>query len=241
LTEKKQINSRQFSKSKINDFKNCPRKYYFQNRTGLGRSINESTNTKAYLGNVVHKLIELYNNPSIDRECIDDHLVGMETNDEGVDFCQKNINTFFKLLEKYGLGQASYYEQRVEDDELDLSGYIDAIYETDEGYWIIDYKTGKFYKNKMDDYIFEIYIYAILAKRCLGITPAKLGMFFTNHPRSSFVIDFSQSKYDETYEQLLDYMVQMKGDNFPRRRSRLCGYCKFVNLCDAYTDEIIKD
>lgn len=199
------------------------------------------TNTKAYLGNVVHKLIELYNNPAVDRDSIDDHLAGMETNDDGIDFCQKNIETFFKLLDKYGLDAAVYYEQRVEDPELDMSGYIDAIYDKDDGYWMIDYKTGKFYKNKMDDYIFEIYIYAILARRCLGITPTKLGMFFTSHPRSSFVVDFDEDKYNETYEQMLDYMAQMEGTDFPRCRSKLCGYCKFVNLCDAYTDHIIKD
>jgi CRISPR/Cas system-associated exonuclease Cas4 (RecB family) len=237
----KSIISRKFSKSKINDFKKCPRKYYFQNRTELGRSIHETTNTKAYLGNVVHKLIELFNNPAIDRETIDEHLAGMETNDEGVEFCQKNINTFFKLLEKYGLGSAAFYEQRVEDEELDFSGYIDAIYDTDSGYWVIDYKTGKFYKNSMDDYIFELYIYAILTKRCLGITPSKLGMFFTSHPRSSFVIDFDQGEYEEAFETMLDYMAQMEGTEFPRQRSKLCEYCKFVNLCDAYTDSIIKD
>jgi len=235
------IKGRKFSKSKINDFKNCPRKYYFQNRTTLGRSINETTNTKAYLGNVVHKLIELYNNPSVDKDCIDDHLLGMHTNDNGIEFCQKNINTFFKILKKYGLDTAVMYEQRVEDDELDFSGYIDAIYEKDGEYWVIDYKTGKFYKNKMDDYIFEIYIYAILSRRCLGIEPSKLGMFFTSHPRSSFIIDFDETKYEEVYEQMLDYMTQMDGNEFPRQRSKLCGFCKFINLCDAYTDEIIKD
>lgn len=237
--------SRKFSKSKINDYKNCPRKYYFANRTDLNTSIREDKNYKTHLGSVVHKIIELYNDPNADDDTINMHLECLDETEDGLEFCKKNIKTFFNILDKYGLNRASYFEYRVEDQELNLSGNIDAIYEiTYDGVdeiWVIDYKTGRFYKNKMKDYIFELYVYVILCKRALGINVDRVGMFFTNHPRSSFVIEVTEEEYKENFSKMVEYMREMEGNNFPRKRSKLCEYCKFVNLCDAYRDEIIKD
>lgn len=233
--------SRKFSKSKINEFKTCPRKYYFGHRTDLGKSIRDDINYKAHVGSVVHKMIELYNDPFADEDTINIHVDSMDENDESVEFCRKNLKSFFKILKKYGLGQAEYCEFRVEDPERDISGNIDAIYDVAGDKWIIDYKTGKFYKNKMNDYIFELYVYVILCRRVHGFLASKIGMFFTDHPKSSFVIDVTEEDYKKFDKMMLDYMEKMEGNHFPRIRSKLCGYCKFVNLCDAYRDEILKD
>ncbi len=238
------VKRRTFSKSKINSFKTCPRQYYFQNRTELGRSIRENPSHQVQNGNVVHKVLELFNDPNADETVIDIHMKAIDLTDDGVQFCEKNLANLFMILEQYGLGRAELYEQRVEDDELDLSGYIDAIYLKDGEYWIIDYKTGKFYKPKMEDYIFELYVYVILARRCLGINASKVGMFFTQFPKKTFVIDVTEDDYDKHYADMVAYMENMKSNNgatFPRARSRLCEYCKFINLCDGYTDDIIKD
>lgn len=217
-----------FSKSKLGDYKNCPRKFYLKNFTFMGS--RRPSEEPSYLidGRYCHEYFENYN-------------IGAEYEmDLYNDFVKANIRNFHDLLRKYGLDKAIYAEQKDYDPDLDLVTVIDAIYEKDGEHWLIDYKTGKFHKSKMADLRFELYLYVYAAEKHLGITIDKMGMFFTFYPESSFVEKVSRKKLESSIDKYKSEVDKIYGLQFPRIYGPLCKYCEFIYCCESYKDDIVE-
>jgi CRISPR/Cas system-associated exonuclease Cas4 (RecB family) len=217
-----------FSKSKLGDYKNCPRKFYLKNFTFMGS--RRPTAEPDYLtnGKTCHEYYENYNK-------------GIEFNlDLCNDFVKTNVRNFHNLLGKYGLDKAIYAEQKNYDPDLDLVTVIDAVYKKEGEYWLIDYKTGKLYKPKKGDLNFELYLYVYAAEKFLGITIDRMGMFFTMYPDDSFVVKVSRKRLATAMERYKTEVDKIYGLQFPRIYGPLCKYCDFIYCCESYKDDIVE-
>jgi len=217
-----------FSKSKLRHYKICPRFFYIRYFTIHGLQSGESDAVR--FGSLLHKYFEAYNkNDEKDLE----YYLRKDARAE------RHIENFKKILRLYGLDRAVYSELKEYDEELDLVGVVDAIYEKDGEYWLIDYKTGKFNKRRINDYLFELYLYVILIERKLGIKISRIGMFFTNHIYNSFVRPVREREKLQYFKEFIELKKEILEGNFERRRSGFCNYCEFVAICDEYHDEVV--
>lgn len=222
------------SKSKLLDFRVCPRKFYFKYVTVLGNKNEEDKPSYVFNGSLLHEFFEAFNK-----------------NDPSFPYYQKSLMAdidlknhvlgFYQILQKHDLQRAYRSEIKLYDEDLDLVGVIDAIYEKDGEYWIVDYKTGKFRKEKMDEYKFELYLYVILVEKMLCIEVNKIGMFFSSAPDNSFVIETNKKEKEEALAEYMKEREIIENGQFDRMKGRLCPYCDFIAICDGYRDDIICD
>lgn len=115
-------------------------------------------------------------------------------------------------------------------DGLQLTGIIDRIDKEQEGYHLIDYKTGKEKKSVND---FQLMIYAILAEEALGMPLAKASYLY---PKNAKLITFTPSheKKVKTLAKIKEIIdVIRKDEEFEPHPSKMCYYCDFVELCPA--------
>ncbi len=222
------------SKSKLLHYRWCPRFFYIKYFTIYGMRSEEQKPEYVYFGSLLHEYFEVYNKNAEDIDYLEEYL---EKDKE----IKRHIDNFKKLHEIYGLGRPVYAEIKEYDEELDLVGIVDAIYEKNGEYWLIDYKTGRFNKNKMNDYLFELYLYVILIERKLNIKISKVGMFFTNNIYDSFLRRVDEKTKEKVLKEYFSLKKKILDGNFERNRSHSCRYCEFVVICDEYRDEVIKE
>lgn len=223
------------SKSKLGTYQHCPRQYYLVNYTAAGSQRANNTKTEAMTnGNILHEFFDLYNKDYFGLGTIE---LALSQND----FYKTNISNFYSILHEQGVLRAEYSEKKLYNEELDLSGIIDAIYMGANGkYTLIDYKTGNFKKYKMTDYRFELMLYVILAERELGIKISEIGMFFTSHPADSFIIPVKPNmiiKAEEKYKKFYEKISNFEFDKIAYGQT--CKNCNYVDICGWYTDEIL--
>ena len=234
------------SKSKLLDFKKCPRKYYLKNFTPFGRQNNESKPDYMVLGTVVHEFIEKFNKQEDDVKYLQTYLF----KDEDI---RMHILNFYQILQNFNLQYPLHAELKIEDSNRDLVGIVDAIYEYEGekgvGNAVIDYKTGKFNPKYKSDSEFELYIYALLVEENLGITVDYIGMFFTKNPKCmtkdedntgwSFIEPINRRKLKRVEGELNKIRDKILDGEFPRKESKLCGWCDFVQMCEVYNDPVL--
>jgi len=220
-----------FSKSKILEYNNCPRKYYLQNFTILGKNRPDEEPDYLIDGKYLHSYFEAYNQGDDSEKDFDMYS----------EFIQNNVNGFHSLLNRNKLDKAIYSELKHYDEDLDFVFIVDAIYEDEKGIkWLIDYKTGKYYAPKRDTYMYELYLYVYFIEKHLNITIDKGGFFFTNYPKQ-VVEKIDRTKLKDFFKKFLSDKEKILKCDFPRNPNRLCGWCNFRFSCCGYRDEIITD
>jgi hypothetical protein len=248
------------SKSKLLEYNICPRMFYFRHFTTYGK-IRKQSSPQLERGSILHEIYEAYNTNPIKYEeyCNSDFV---KSDPEYV----KNIEGFEYLLQVYNLPPALYAEEKMEDYEWNFSGYIDAIYKMDAGtttidvikgveieetitedeYWVIDYKTGKFHPNKNADYMMELYIYEKLANDFLNQKHqtenvqyvARIGMLFTNQPEVRFVKKVKKADRTRSMKRANVIIEKIRNDEFSKVGT-MCRWCSFAGICDEYSDDVL--
>lgn len=210
----------------------CPRQYYFDNFTPYGKQ--RSTNEHLIFGSTMHEYFEEYNKGGDGVELYRDFLMNEEPFGE-------HITNFETILKKFNLERAVLSEQKIYDDEQDFVSIIDAIYEKDGEYIIIDYKTGKFRKQDKKKYIQELLLYVYAVERMTTLKISKIGMFFTGSPDDSFIQPVDRKKLQETLAELEEVRKKIENCEFPRNKNPLCAWCDYQGICEDYKDEIIAE
>ena len=208
------------------------------------------------IGNTLHEFFDEYNKTHDIRE-IEDILCKDET-------YAKNINGFYQILIHYNLNCAIESESNYYDKDLQLVGYIDAIYElkddtirvvkeevefkgkkfkplSDGKLAIIDYKTGKYHEYLHRKYIKELNVYIILYEACTGKKIDYVGMFFTSEPENSFIEPVNKRLLNNDKKDFEKQKQNICDHKFQRKHSMLCNWCDFKALCDDYTDDYVKE
>lgn len=221
------------SKSKLLTYKQCPRKYYFDS---LVFTYKPQTEEREYLvtGTLLHEYFEAYNKKDPDIDRYTRYLMGEPE-------YAKHVVNFHKILEKNDLDRAKFSELKIYDQEMDFVGVIDAVYETDLGYTLVDYKTGKYHKNKKSDMILELSLYVNLVEKNLGIEINRFGMFFTKEPENSFIQTVTEKNKEKAVDSYITFRNSIECCEFQRKPTKLCNWCDHYAICDEYKDQIIQD
>ena len=151
------------------------------------------------------------------------------------------LNTYF-TLEDPTTFDSTYRELHLERDlseEVYLHGYVDRLDIAPSGeVRIVDYKTGKSPKPGWEDKaLFQLRVYALLYWRNEGVLPKMLQLIYlgtSDTLKSSpteAVLVATERKLQNIADEIL---TAIETDFFPTRKSKLCDWCSFKEICPAF-------
>lgn len=243
------------SPSRLNDFTNCPQLYKYRAILNLPEKIS----LDAERGKLVHSILEdLFELPRQDRtpqSAIDlmpikwrEHLqekpelLDLITDEkEWLDRVDALLQSYFQL-ENPTTFDATYRELHLErdlSDEMYLHGYVDRLDIAPTGeVRIVDYKTGKSPKPGWEEKaLFQLRIYALLYWRNEGRIPTLLQLIYLGN--NNIVRSNPTEKELLATERILrnigdEILTAIETDHFPTKKSRLCDWCSFKEICPAF-------
>ncbi len=208
------------SKSSANLYLQCPYKW----KKCYIDKIRSKPSLAQWRGINIHRKIErFYKNMEPDPDL--QNLIAFER--KRIESCKKNG----KVDKKYFF--PLFQELKMQSKELGLRGIVDAVFinPEDDGIIIIDWKTGRYYGNKLDDYRFELAVYAELLKASGKVDEVKYwGIYFTDADKLFF--EKIDSEYiRRMYETIKKVREGIASNNFPIKRSFWCKFCQFKGSC----------
>jgi putative RecB family exonuclease len=160
---------------------------------------------------------------------------------EWMDRAESLITTYFTLENPTNF-DPTFRELHLErdlSDEVYLHGYVDRLDVAPTGeVRIVDYKTGKSPKPGWEEKaLFQLRVYALLYWRNEGVIPKLLQLIYLGDSR---VV-----KSEPTEAQLVaterilgniadEILTAIETDHFPTKKSRLCDWCSFKEICPAF-------
>ncbi|MDD5464338.1 MAG: PD-(D/E)XK nuclease family protein [Candidatus Moranbacteria bacterium] len=242
------------SYSALESFQNCSLKYKFQNID----KIKEPKSKEAVFGTLIHATMKFIHNPTLLAPKMEDAL----------DFFSKNWNSdvFEDELEErsaFSMGVAmiqQYYKKNVISDYniIDLesrfaieitdpknganhiiSGIIDRIDKTEDGYEIIDYKTTKKMpsQDKVDnDLQLSVYLNAFLArypKEAANLDKITVSLYYLKHG-VKLSSQRSLEQLNNANQLFLDVICEIEKGVFVPNVTPLCDWCGFQKICPMW-------
>lgn len=163
------------------------------------------------------------------------------SNQEWMDRAQSLIETYFSLEDPTAF-DSTYRELHLEKnftDQIYLHGYVDRLDIAPTGeVRIVDYKTGKAPKPGWEEKaLFQLRVYALLYWRNEGVLPRLLQLLYLGDGKT--VKSSPTEKELEATERKLrnigdEILTAIDTDFFPPKKSRLCDWCSFKNICPAH-------
>ena len=243
------------SPSRVNDFTNCPQLYKYRAILNLPEAIS----LDAERGKLVHAVLEdLFEFPRPERnvssalsllpEAWQKQLAGkpelealVTDHKEWMDRAESLLQTYFTLEDPSSF-ESTYRELHLEKnftDEIYLHGYVDRLDVAPTGeVRIVDYKTGKAPKPGWEEKaLFQLRVYALLYWRNEGVLPKLLQLLYLGDGKT--VKSSPNEKELEATERILknigdEILTAIETDFFPPKKSRLCDWCSFKNICPAH-------
>ena len=243
------------SPSRVNDFTNCPQLYKYRAILNLPEEISLDAERGKLVHSVLEDLFELPR-PERVRDAALSLLPGawqrqieekpelaplIPSNQEWMDRAQSLIKTYFSLEDPTAF-DATYRELHLErnfTDQIYLHGYVDRLDVAPTGeVRIVDYKTGKAPKPGWEEKaLFQLRVYALLYWRNEGVLPRLLQLLYLGDGKT--VKSSPTEKELEATERKLqnigdEILTAIDTDFFPPKKSRLCDWCSFKNICPAH-------
>lgn len=131
---------------------------------------------------------------------------------------------------KLDLFKPLYQELWIEDEELLLRGFIDAVFLDKKGIIIIDWKTGKYRPYALDKYRFELAVYKELFERKFKKKVAMWGILFLDAGKL-FLEDVDEKHVNKMYNIVNKVRQEMKDGDYKKKYSYFCKTCEFKHLC----------
>ncbi len=228
------------SKSSVNLYLQCPFKWKCVYIDKIQLAPNEyqerGTNIHEKIENFYKdiRIIEAISNETNKKEWILD-----KKSDKDLDnFIRMENKRLNDCIDEDGKINLKYFkpifqELKLQDEKLGLKGIIDAVYinPSDDGAIVIDWKTGKFDENKLDDYRFELAVYAELLRASNKTDNIKYwGIYFSDADRLFFEqIDL---KYIINMYNIVNKVKQeIEKEHFQPRSNKYCYNCQFKEKC----------
>ncbi|EKE11687.1 MAG: hypothetical protein ACD_15C00037G0016 [uncultured bacterium] len=240
------------SYSAFDTYQNCPLKYKFQN---IDR-IKTPKSKEAVFGSTVHDTMKFIHTPSILSPTLDQAMehfslawnpAVFDSPDEeraafsqGVriiqDYYQKNNPANFNIVD---LESRFQIEIGNKENQHVISGIIDRIDKTEDGYEIIDYKTTKKMpsQDKVDsDMQLSVYLQAFLSrypKEIDNIGNLKVSLYYLKHGvKLSATRTVEQLKKSE--QLFLEAIQLIEQGKFEANMNPLCDWCGYQNICPMW-------
>jgi len=227
------VNKILLSKSGMNCFIQCPYKWKRCYIDGVKSEASFAMNR----GTRIHNKIERFYKKQNIHENLD--KINDVDLDKFIKFEYRRIKEMMrlnKLDKKYFY--PVYQELKLSSQEIGLKGIVDAVYinPEDEKLIVIDWKTGKYYPDKFDDYRFELTVYAELLKYSNRVSReiGYIGIYFTDQDKLFFEeltqnhIDILHDKIKNIREKMEQYLLE---DEYPKQENMYCKYCQFKSEC----------
>ncbi|PIR73503.1 MAG: hypothetical protein COU40_02070 [Candidatus Moranbacteria bacterium CG10_big_fil_rev_8_21_14_0_10_35_21] len=240
------------SYSSLDTYLICPLKYKFQ----VIDRIKTPKSKEAVFGSVIHDTMKFIQTPSILSPTLDqamEHFANawnpavFENPDEergafsqGIkiiqEYYKKNNPTDFNIVD---LESRFQFEIGPEGDSHTISGIIDRIDKTEEGYEIIDYKTTKKMptQDKVDnDLQLSVYLRAFLSrypKEINNLDKITVSLYFLKHG-VKLSAKRTKEQLDKSEQLFLDTIKIIETGKFEPSISPLCDWCGYQNLCPMW-------
>jgi RecB family exonuclease len=240
------------SYSAYDTYKNCPLKYKFQN---IDR-IKTPKSKEAVFGSTLHETMKFIHTPGILSPTLDqamEHFSNSwnpavfdgETEEraafsQGVkiiqDYYQKNNPADFNIV---NLESRFQFEIGTEKERHIVSGIIDRIDKTEDGFEIIDYKTTKKMptQERVDnDMQLSVYLKAFLSqypKEIENLDKLKVSLYFLKHG-VKLSATRTREQLDQSEKLFLEAIKKIGEVNFEPTMSPLCDWCGYQNLCPMW-------
>lgn len=115
-----------------------------------------------------------------------------------------------------------YREVTIYDPETHFLGILDRVEKREDGWYVIDYKTGR--PGTLKKYIMELSLYKYLFEVESGEKVAKAGIYFSEDGKER-VIKLTEEDVNDALDELDLVRHNIKEEHFPKKRSYLCDCC----------------
>ena len=229
------------SKSKINTFIECPRKFKYR----YIDEITEEANKYMLLGTEVHEIAEEIAIELMEGNEIDDVFSNLDY-DEKLEDHIKGLEKFFNDIYSNGYEIFSA-EEFIVDEKSNMNGIVDIVIRNENDELIIfDYKTGQ--PRDIGKYKLELCVYKILLEsKYPELNVVSAGIYFTsagayriaNFESSTMDYFKSQSKGDigdgdfDYVDAVVDNLYETMDRNYYiTKKGYLCRFCFYKEMCD---------
>lgn len=223
------MNKESFSYSKINTFDNCQRKYEFSYLKKYPRSSNVSS----LKGTLLHKMIELYVKGldyNIEYDGDFKKLPEIEFNNFKKEFESiKEQSTIQALKGMYGKYEVLDVENKVSNifEDFVFSGVCDTFVKNENKIIIIDYKTGKPYRN-FEQLEYYAYIYSLIYPE---VENYMLILSYVMYEKDE-ILKIKKEDLLDVENKLLRKIDLINNTNiYNKNTTQLCNYCEYKKEC----------
>lgn len=215
-----------YTLNKLQMYDECPQKYKlcYIDKVHIVEPIS-----KTQTGNIIHNLINQY---------LKGHDVTKSV--EALNSSEKLLWHNFKNSDvKNYKCVASEYAFNLKIDEFWLTGRIDALFEYDGNYIILDWKTGETFSRenvKFQTTFYLLCIYEILMLKGRIKNPAQLSLYYMNLAFDSMIkINFDEDMYRNYKSHVLSLINKInENKNYFCNRTDKCKFCKYYRACPYY-------
>ncbi len=234
IIKEKQKN-RWLSKSQVNCWKQCPKKWWFQYIVKCKQKPSDAM----MRGIKIHKDLEkFYDMIEIkDGKIIDTSKVPKELH-QFIKFEERRIKSCVNIDGSFNLEffKPVMQEVFVKNETLKLRGYIDAVYKSskDGKLIIIDWKTGKYRPEQFNSYRFELAMYKELYEKVYGDEVGYWGIYFVDADKLFFEPVKSIS-IKAMYKSIKKTREGIESGEYPCKPGILCRWCDFHKQCGGWS------
>lgn len=123
-----------------------------------------------------------------------------------------------------------YYSYDI-NDRLSVIGRIDRVDETENGLHVIDYKTGVFHEEDVNET--QLLLYSLIIAKKTGLKIAKASFLYLPS-YTWYSVEPQEDDYDYIIEQLRLKVEKIENDaSFLPRVNKYCRNCDFMEICPA--------
>lgn len=242
-----------FSFSQITAFDKCPRQYYYS----FVLKVPVIGKASFSFGKTMHSTLERITEKTMSEKNINKKLKDITSVSEALDIYEaswkddwyetkrqkneyfekgKNIIRDFYVKHKNENIKAVYLEKNFKfkisgESEYSFRGAIDRIDEYDDGFKIIDYKTGKPKQKLSFNEKKQLLIYQLAGEQILDRPIKKLSFYYLD---DNSEVEFlgTEKELIKVREQTAKTIDEISCNSFPLKPSTLCSYCDFSSICD---------
>ena len=226
-----------FSPNMIKTYQTCPKKYYFQYVENISMPKSALPFEK---GKKIHALANYY----LQKIKIDRIETALNKQEKEIwellrqnpfynkDYVKSEFTLSIKLT-PLPLGKGAVAGELVSHADAGegywLGGRLDALVQTGENYFILDYKTGSIPKNP--EYDVQTMIYLLCADKYLKNYNSLSFVYIDLKNRQNHVIEFTPELKTKYEEELYKICTQIDSDSLFKCNPDSCKYCEYGKIC----------
>jgi putative RecB family exonuclease len=227
--------------SRLQCYLDCPRMYAFRyvehrderrtfSHTALGRSVHKALRDFYALRPDERTLVRLLD--SLRRSWDASGWASQTDEEDGQARAEAMLKTFFASDDHAKVRPLALESKFAWSDakaRILVTGRVDRLDASDDGYVVIDYKTGRYRGMNLDDSL-PLSLYAMAAGGRLGRDVSRIRLhFLASGDRAETTRD--RTRLADDWKLVVDIVDEMRGGVFPAKPGPLCKWCDFLSVC----------